>query len=367
MVKSITALQATLVLIMSIGLMNHVIVLPSVLGAAGRDAWVSLLLVGVLYMLWLPMVYWIIKKTGQQEILGWLEKNSHPAAKWLVKYILIILILLNTFVTLYSTFAWVNSTYMIQTPKFVLFIPFIVMCFFAAESGMKTIAIAAGLVLPLVVALGFLIMFANMQYKDYTMLLPIFEKGISPMLDGVVILSGGLAEIFFFVVIQQHVRTPIKFKRMFFLSLFILGINIGPIIGALTEFGPVQAANINNPAYAQWRLLTIGKYLNRLDFFSVYQWLSGAFIRVSLSFFMIGQLFNLKSRIKHTVLLSALSIAMIIALWLPIDNPVFESFTNQYYFKISVIGILFVTFFINIIIFFRGRVNKDETQIDHSR
>lgn len=135
---------------------------------------------------------------------------------------------------------------------------------------------------------------------------------------------------------------------------------MGPIIGSITEFGPVQAAKISNPAYAQWRLLTMGKYLNRLDFLSIYQWLSGAFIRVSLSIFLMGELFQIKSRKIKNIVLIAISVSLIIALCIPIDIPAYRNFTERYYFKLSVISILVITFFINMVIFLKERVKRME-------
>lgn len=367
MIKSISTFQATMVLILSIGLMNHVIVLPSLLGASGRDSWISTLVTGMLFLLWLPMVYWIISKTKQQHIIGWLHTHSHPLAAWTIKILLFLYISLNLFVTLYSTFSWVKSTYMIQTPEYILFIPFIILCFIAAEAGIKTIAIAGGLVLPLVVVLGFMIMTANIQYKDYSLLFPIFENGITPVWDGIVILGGGFTEIFLLVLIQQFVKTDIKFRSLFFLGLFLLFISMGPIIGSITEFGPVQAAKISNPAYAQWRLLTMGKYLNRLDFLSIYQWLSGAFIRVSLSIFLMGELFQIKTKKIKNIVLLAISVSLIIALCIPIDIPAYRNFTERYYFKLSVISILVITFFINIVIFLKERVKKNGASIEQGK
>ncbi|TVX78575.1 GerAB/ArcD/ProY family transporter [Peribacillus simplex] len=367
MIKSISTFQATIVLILSIGLMNHVIVLPSLLGASGRDSWISTLVTGMLFLLWLPMVYWIIHKTKQQHIIGWLHTHSHPIAAWSIKILLFLYLLLNLFVTLFSTFSWVNSTYMIQTPEYILFIPFIILCFIAAEAGIKTIAIAGGLVLPLVVALGFMIMTANIQYKDYSLLFPIFENGITPVWDGVVILGGGFTEIFLLVLFQQFVKTEIKFRSLLFLGLFLLFISMGPIIGSITEFGPVQAAKISNPAYAQWRLLTMGKYLNRLDFLSIYQWLSGAFIRVSLSIFLMGELFQIKSKKIKNIVLLAISVSLIIALCIPIDMPAYRDFTERYYFKLSVISILVITFFISIVIFLKERVKKNGASIEQGK
>ncbi|MFO1446321.1 endospore germination permease [Bacillus sp. Bva_UNVM-123] len=348
MIRPITTGQAIMILMLSMGLMNHVIVLPSILGVAHRDSWISAIFTGVIYLLWIPLVYYIIKKANKKHLIEWLKESSHPIVAMIVKIILLCVLLLSTFVTLFSTFTWVNSSYMPQTPKLFLIIPFIIICFFAAEAGIKTIAVMAGLLLPFVIIFGFFIMTANIHYKDYSLLFPIFEHGFGPTLRGAIYLGGGLVEIFFLVLMQQHVRTEIKFSGILFLSLFIIGINFGPIASAIAEFGPQQAAEFKNPAYTQWRMLTIGKYLNRLDFLSIYQWLSGAFVRVSISLFLIADLLQIKSKRNRTIFLSIISIGYIIANALPINDPAFKSFLNTYYFQASLIGIVFITFFISI-------------------
>ena len=65
--------------------------------------------------------------------------------------------------------------------------------------------------------------------------------------------------------------------------LFILmGLTMGPTIGAITEFGPIEAAKQRYPAYEEWGLGSIGRFIEHFDFLSIYQWLTGAFIRVGL-------------------------------------------------------------------------------------
>jgi len=355
-VKPITTGQAVMILIMTMGLMNHVIILPSILTAALRDSWISVIFASVIFLIWIPLVYFIIKKTNQEHLIGWVKENIHPIIAWIVKIILVGLILMNTFVTLYSTFTWVISSYMSQTPKFVLIIPFMILCFFAAEAGIKTIAISAGILLPFVIIFGLFVMTVNIQYKDYSLLFPIFEHGFSPTIKGAVYLGGGLVEIFFLVLMQQYIRTKIKFRGIFLLSIFIIAINFGPIAAAIAEFGPKQAAEFKYPAYTQWRLLTIGKYLNRLDFLSIYQWLSGAFIRISISLFLLADLFQIKSRKKNTIFLVIITILFTVALFLPINDPTFRTFKNKYYFQTSLLGIVIITFFITVITMFKKSV-----------
>ncbi len=70
--ENITMLQACLLIISSIGILDHVIIIPVLLQTAGRDAWISVLLTGTVFMLWIPLIFYIIKHIHPQHLYLWL-------------------------------------------------------------------------------------------------------------------------------------------------------------------------------------------------------------------------------------------------------------------------------------------------------
>ncbi|WP_265181819.1 hypothetical protein [Geomicrobium sp. JCM 19055] len=59
------------------------------------------------------------------------------------------------------------------------------------------------------------------------------------------------------------------------LSGFVIFILIlGPLTGSLAAFGIAESLKLNTPAYEQWRLLALGRYITRLDSLSIFQWFS---------------------------------------------------------------------------------------------
>lgn len=73
----------------------------------------------------------------------------------------------------------------------------------------------------------------------------------------------------------------------------------------------------------------MGEYVEHVDFFSIYQWLSGTFIRVCLSIFLLGELWNLKKRRWFPMLLG--TIAMLVAILLPISDMAFLDLLGKFY------------------------------------
>lgn len=83
---------------LAVGLMNHVMVIPSLLQEAKRDAWLSVLSMIVPYTIWALLLYYIMKKTHQQQIVIWLRENYGTMASivfrvFFITYLFLIIVL----------------------------------------------------------------------------------------------------------------------------------------------------------------------------------------------------------------------------------------------------------------------------------
>ncbi|HEO8418525.1 GerAB/ArcD/ProY family transporter [Niallia sp. FSL W8-0635] len=114
---------------------------------------------------------------------------------------------------------------------------------------------------------------------------------------------------------------------------------LGPTLGAIVEFGPELASQYRYPAYEQWRLISIGKYISHTDFFAIYQWLAGGVIRISL-FVLLTSLIFTKDE-KNGKLLIFLYGILLIALLIPIDQTIFSEVVFRYFRPIS-FGLLII-------------------------
>lgn len=122
------------------------------------------------------------------------------------------------------------------------------------------------------------------------------------------------------------------------------------------EFGPAEAATQRYPAYEEWRLATIGRFIEHLDFLSIYQWLTGAFVRIGFILFIVIELLGLakqKKKVMETI--APAFIFCTLPLFLINDNIFIE--LKGKYFLIST-GLLFflLAFIFNVIL--RKRTNS---------
>lgn len=340
-------------IILAIGLMNHVLVIPPLFDAAVRDAWLSVLAITIPYLLWCTIIYTIMKRTNQQPLLLWLNQHYHPAVAMIVRIFFIVYLYVICSITVVETTFWTKITYLNRTPLFMLSFGLMLFCFFAARWGMRSIAIASGILLPFVIVFGDFVMSANLPKKNYSLLFPIMENGIGPMLHGMVYIGGGLVELIVILLLQHYFKSRIKFWWLAILAFFLVILVFGPVTGAIAEFGPFEATDLRFPAYEEWRLVSIGKYIQHVDFLSIYQWLSGAVIRISAAMLIITELLPVKQQKARSRYLLFIGIPLVFIPTLPFGDMKYMAFMKNIYFPFALISVLLMSFVILLLCLFR--------------
>jgi hypothetical protein len=211
------------------------------------------------------------------------------------------------------------------------------LCALYASWGIRVIAIMSGVLLPVVILLGIFAGVANYPEKNFNLLKPYLEFGWHPVLNGMIYAGGGFIELVVLVAMQRHLKVTIRPWAMGVYALLMVYIMLGPLIGAITEFGPFEAAKQMVSPYEQWRLVKLGTYVEHVDFFSIYQWLSGACVRVSLSIFLCLDLLRIRRKELKRRLILLIAISYIILALFPVNEYSFYLWLYRYYFPISLI------------------------------
>ncbi len=294
--KSISILHVILLSMTFIGLKNHVTIIPGILIAVGRDGWMSVILGGTFILPWLLILVVILKKSKKQPIDSWVKQKLGRYFGNAVIYLTIFFLIILAAFTMRETLLWINTIFLPRTPTIALLIIFSITIILLICTSIETIAIVNVFVLFGVVVLGFFVAFVNIPVKDYELLRPFFEHGISKIIFGAVYPASGYVELILLLFLHHRIKGQLKFKHFAIMLLLLVGLTLGPLLGAITEFGPTEAAKQRYPAYEEWGLATIGRFIEHLDFFSFYQWLTGAFIRISIILYIVVQLLNLTGK-----------------------------------------------------------------------
>ncbi|GGF98999.1 endospore germination permease [Paenibacillus aceti] len=311
----INVIQIFMIIMLFNGLLSHVIVNPILLDASHRDAWISVLLTAVLFIPWSVLIVYIMKKSDRQPLQQWLAQQTSPLLSWIMLIPVVILLFIIGNMTITQTTVWTVSNYLPATPQNLIIFALLLVCHYSAMHGMTAIAIGSGILLPAVLTLGYFVSISNMPEKDWLLLLPILEHGMGPVVNGMVYVGGAFAELFLILLFQHHLKKTMRPWHIILLSLLLVYISLGPLIGAITEFGPEESAKQMVSPYEQWRLVKLGNYVEHVDFLSVFQWLAGATIRISLAQFMIAELFAYQNpRLRKWIIRLISTIYLILAI-----------------------------------------------------
>lgn len=335
----VSFLQICMILMMTVGLTNHVIVNPLILEASGRDAWISVLLTGVLFLPWCILLVLFMRKSGQQKLHPWLASKTNPFIAWLMIIPICLQLLFIGGFTLIDTVRWTTTNYMPSTPRSALIITLCLVCCYFAISGIRMIAIAAGIMLPIVILLGYFVAIANTPEKDYRLLQPVLENGWQPAIHGMIYVGGGFVEMIMLLAVQHRIKSRVKAWQLLILAVLLIYITLGPIIGGIVEFGHVEAAKQMESPFEQWRLVKFGN-IEHVDFLSEFQWLSGAVIRTSFAMFLLGELIPLPNKKATRRLILLLTLGYIFLGFIPINGYSSYLWLYHYYFPVTLSSVL---------------------------
>jgi spore germination protein KB len=346
------AKEVFFIMVLSTGLFNHVILIPMLLEAAARDAWLSVLASVFPFLFFIWMIYYITKNTEQEKITNWLKNRYGKFLAAMFVLPLLLILFVHASITFLDTSYWAEIYFLPTTPSFLISAVVLTSCYWLSTRTLKVLAIMATIVLPLVVMLGFFIMSVNTTQKDIEYLFPLFLNGYVPFLKGIFYSLSGLTEIFVIILIQHHLTQKIKFKDIFWLGFVLIGLTIGPLSAAIMEFGPVEARNFAFPAYEEWKLLKIGEFISRLDFLAMFQWVSGAFFRIGLFLYIINQYLNKR---KSKFFLPFLFLMMYGTTFLKLDTYDINKFLYLYFLPFCLILVVSFTSVLTIFVFLSKR------------
>lgn len=98
---------------------------------------------------------------------------------------------------------------------------------------------------------------------------------------------------------------------------------MGPLIGGITIFGVEEASRMRFTAYEEWRMVTFSHFFEHIDFLSIFQWLVGSFIRISLAVVMILDLLSMPKGKKQTAVLFIIFLLAVVISQIPISDHTF--------------------------------------------
>ncbi|MEH7387323.1 endospore germination permease [Bacillus sp. JJ1521] len=337
--------QLIFVLILFIGISNHVLIMPHLLATGKRDAWIAALFTYAILLFWGFILYLIMKKNHQRLCLyDWITTRAGVAISRMIIAILAAYVFSISAISFYDLIQSVNIYFLPRTPSIVVMLPFLMICIWSAYSGLKSIVYVSAVLLPIVWMLGIFVAWFTFSEKDYTYLFPVLVDGYQPVVKGTIIILGGSADFLVLLLLQHHLKKSFTYLNLFILITILVGLILGPTTGSLASFGPAVAADMRFPAFEQWRLITLGNYISHVDFLAVFQLLSGELIRVSLGLYILSDMVKAhKHPVKKKKIFTITSILLGLLTLIPVSDMWLQKLIGKYFYPAALISALVIS------------------------
>lgn len=253
---------------------------------AGHDAWISVLLAGVVTHLMIWIITRALDKYGSADLFG---INYDLFGKWagsllnilyLIYYIVVTSLILRDYIEVVQ--AWVFP----DLSTWILALMIILLSVYAAYGGIRVII---GMCV-----LGFVVIFVTsicfyypLRYSVWTQLLPIMETDPAKILRGAGRMSFSLAGFEVLMIIYPYIRDKAKANLYSQLSLLYTNVvYIAILIIAIVYFSPCQ---LRRSIWPSINLLKIAKFsfLERIEFIIVSLWMLLALTGILLNMWVV--------------------------------------------------------------------------------
>jgi spore germination protein (amino acid permease) len=341
-------MQLVLLIVTVTGFNNHVLIISPLIQTAGRDAWLAVIVALIFILLWCLLLFYIHRKVNGEHIFKWLRGY---AGSWVSNFLVFIIILYFTImaaVSLKETITFINITFLPTTPIFFLTLLFGFLCWYLADTSLRTISIINVCLLFFIIVFEIFLAIGNFQFKNFSLLLPFLEHGYKPVMKSVIFQASGMVELVLFIFLQHKTEAPIRFRHLAVTAILLTGLMLEPLIGAIVEFGPTEASKQRFPPYEEWGILSLGNFVEHVDLIAVYQWLSGTFIRISLFVYVSKEIipFNKSQRwFLFSIIAAIVTMALV-----PISDFQYSEILNFVILPASVWFVLALSIFLGFLV-----------------
>lgn len=326
---------------------------------AHMDAWITMILAFFPHVL----LIWVIQRIGNTFPQKTTISNiSHITGRYLAIIIILgylsYLIFAAAMITR-TVSEFLLTTFMPDTPIEIFIIVMLFLSALVVRAGLEVLARTATFITPIfLVSFGAILLLLTGEMDLYS-LLPVFEGGIKPIIYGTLYPVIWRGEFILMLFIWPYLNRPEKgFRSMLVAAVLVLVIMLSVTIASTSILGPLTS-HMHFPTFAMVSYMEIG-FLTRLDAIFMAVWIAGAFIKISIFYYVIclllGELFGIKEY-KCTVYPVGLILGAMVITVAP-NMAVFESLFPDVVLPLNLLFEYIIPFGLLCLIYIRGLHRK---------
>ena len=251
----------------------------------GRDTWLYTL---IIYLIFFAFAMYLIYVMDSRKVYNinivFTQGLSKPLGN-----ILLFLFSLGLFLAALESVAVetnvVKSCFFPGTPSWYILIFFLIPSVFLIGKNISSFLIFIIIIISSLGVNTFILSVITERYKDMKYIMPVLSGNVgSEFLSTLLLVLGSLSAFVITLPYLRYLNNGKDLRKHSSIALGILGaICIYSIIGILSTFGPLRAANLFYPEFTQSQRVQPGGFLEFGDFFFLYQTVVGFFLKYSIA------------------------------------------------------------------------------------
>lgn len=249
---------------------------------AAQDAWVSVILAGILSIIPAWATGSLMDRFPNQSITEMLVRLLGKPLGKIVGFAYVALFLFYAALAVWRLEVFVARFLLPDTPVLAIRVLFMLVVGYAAIKGGASLTRTSSYIVPAGFVVMILAFILPLKRMEFSYLFPLFEQGVVSMIKAAIMLTGWLCQIPL-IVMQYHRYVQKKSlkgtgpRAVVVVILSALAIELG-ILGTLAAFGPRQTASMYYPVMELARITSLGNFLEHMEVTLVTEWIAGIFV-----------------------------------------------------------------------------------------
>ena len=318
-----------------------------VLQTAGSGAWINIIYLSVISIIFIIIVYRLFKSFVDKDILDVSEFLGGKVLKVIVAVLYLIYFIVFSALSLRYFSNSLHLIYFSSTPIILLILFFFIPVIISNKSGLSAISGATRIFFPFTF-FGIIVLFL-VAFKDFVWqrLFPILGFGAES------IFLNGLTNLFAFnIIIYLFLLKPMlkqekDYKIVSIISVIICGLYVlFAIISLLMSFSFITQTDEMFSLYLLTRLISFGDFLQRVDAAFIFLWILVFLSFLSFNYYCITQILRKVIKLTEPTEMTYCLSAFILGLALAFKDISDVKFVLRNHLKIFTIILIFIVSFL---------------------
>ncbi|MCZ0754424.1 GerAB/ArcD/ProY family transporter [Anoxybacillus sp. J5B_2022] len=253
---------------------------------ANQDMWISPIWASLTGFVTVYIAILLHNYYPQQTVIEYSEQIVGKFFGKIVGFIFLLFYLHTNGIIIREYGEFIVGNFFVRTPLIFVMGSMIFVCALAVRGGVEVIARLSEMIVPVVIIVIVFFIILLIPDMNITNMLPVMEKGIFPSIKGAIIPQSWFSEFFLIAFFLPYVADQENRKKWAIMSvvavlftLFLVNITVLFVLGNIT-------ARFVYPVMSAVRYVSIADFLEHLEAFVMAIWVAGAFLKISVFYYV---------------------------------------------------------------------------------